>query len=309
MKHILSVIDLSRDELEQILAESAVMKSRHRKGIHDPLYQGRTLGMYFEKPSLRTRVSLECAVLSLGGGAVCLEAGGPGKLWERETVRDQARVMSRFVSMVSMRTFSQEVIEEFARESSVPVVNVLSDFAHPTQAMADFLTFRERFPDLRGKTMTYLGDGNNVARSLLSAAAFLGVRFVWSGPAGYRLDPGYIERVRAKAPKMEFVEEEDPYKAVKNADAVYTDVWASMGQEEEAARREKEFAAYQVNEKLMAAAPKHAIALHCLPAHRGMEITDAVMDGKQSAVYDQAENRMHIYRGLFSLWAGAWRDK
>ena len=308
MKHILSVIDLTQDDLERILAESAVMKARHRQGIHDPLYQGKTLGMYFEKPSLRTRVSLECAINSLGGGAVCLEAGGPGKLWERETVRDQARVMSRFVSLVSMRTFSQEVIEEFARESSVPVVNVLSDFAHPTQAMADFLTMREYFGDIRGKTMTYLGDGNNVARSLLSAAAYLGVRFIWSGPAGYRLDPEYVKRVKSRAPGMQFIEEEDPYKAVKEADAVYTDVWASMGQEEETAKREKEFAAYQVNEKLMQAAPKNAIVLHCLPAHRGSEITDGVMDGKQAAVYDQAENRMHIYRGLFSLWAGEWAD-
>lgn len=306
MKHILSVIDLTRDELEQILDESAVMKSRYRKGIHDPFYRGKTLGMYFEKPSLRTRVSLECAVHSLGGAAVCLEANGPGQLWSRESVRDQARVMSRFVSMVSMRTFSQEVIEEFARESSVPVVNVLSDFAHPTQAMADFLTMREHCGDIRGRTMTYLGDGNNVARSLLSAAAYLGVRFVWSGPSGYRLDKAYVDRVRAKVPDMAFVEEEDPAKAVKDADAVYTDVWASMGQEAETAKREKEFAAYQVNEKLMAQAPSRAIVLHCLPAHRGSEITDGVMDGKQAAVYDQAENRMHIYRGLFSLWARPW---
>lgn len=308
MKDILSIIDLSKEELELILAESAAMKIRYRAGIHDPLYQGKTLGMYFEKPSLRTRVSLEVAINSLGGGAINLESSEPGKLWARECVRDQARVMSRFVHLVSMRTFSQEVIEEFARESSVPVVNVLSDFAHPTQAMADFLTFREYFGDLRGRTMVYLGDGNNVARSLLSAAALLGVRFVWSGPAAYRLDAEYVKRVAARAPAMDFVEETDPLKAVAAADVVYTDVWASMGQEAETARREKEFAAYQVNAELMTAAPKQAVVMHCLPAHRGSEITDAVMDGKQAAVYDQAENRMHIYRGLFSLWAGVWSD-
>ncbi len=307
MKDILSVASLSPRELEAILSESAVMKKRLAEGVFDNLYQGKTLGMYFEKPSLRTRVSLECAMHSLGGGAVCLEGNGPGAFWSRESVKDQARVMSRFVHLVSMRTFSQEVIEEFAREASVPVLNVLSDFAHPTQAMADFLTMRENFGDLGGKTMVYIGDGNNVARSLLSAAAFLGVRFVWSGPDGYRLDSGFVARVRAKAPGLDFVEESDPHKAVRDADAVYTDVWASMGQEEDAARRAKEFAAYQINAGLMKSAPASAIVLHCLPAHRGVEITDDVLDGPQSKVYDQAENRMHVYRGIFSLLAGDWR--
>ncbi|MCC8190164.1 MAG: ornithine carbamoyltransferase [Planctomycetes bacterium] len=306
MKHLLSVLDMSREDLALVLDKSELMKKRLRLGIHDPLYQGKTLGMYFEKPSLRTRVSLESAMNSLGGGSVCLEDRVPGQMWARESVIDQARVMSRFVSLVSMRTFSQEVIEEFARHSTVPVVNVLSDFAHPTQAIADFLTFREHSGDLQGKTMTYLGDGNNVARSLLSAAALLGVRFVWSGPPAYRLDPAYVQRVRDTVGAVEFVEEEDPAAAVRDADAVYTDVWASMGQEEEAAQRETEFMPYQVNEALMAKAPKRCIVLHCLPAHRGSEITDGVMDGKQSVVYDQAENRMHVYRGLFSLWAYEW---
>ena len=307
MKDIVSVIDLAPERLEEILSESAVMKSRYRKGIHDPLYQGKTLGMYFEKPSLRTRVSLECAINSLGGGSVYLEASGPGKLWDRESIRDQARVMSRYVSLISMRTFSQEAIEEFAREASVPVINVLSDFEHPTQAMADFQTMREHFGEICGRTMVYFGDGNNVARSLLAAAAFLGVRFVWSGPDGYRIEREFVDRVKAKVPGMEFVEETDPFAAVKQADVIYTDVWASMGQEEEAAKREREFAAYQVNGKLVSAASPEAIVLHCLPAHRGSEITDEVMDGPRARVYDQAENRMHVYRGLFSLWAGDWR--
>ncbi|MCD8349142.1 MAG: ornithine carbamoyltransferase [Planctomycetaceae bacterium] len=307
MKHILSIIDLAPADLEAILNESALMKDRYRQGIFDPLYQGKTLGMYFEKPSLRTRVSLESAMNSFGGGSVCLESSGPNQMWRRESVKDQARVMSRFVSMVSMRTFSQDVIEEFAREATVPVVNVLSDFGHPTQAMADFLTMKERFGDLKGKTLVYLGDGNNVARSLLAASAYLGVRFIWSGPEDYRLDQDYVERVMAKAVDAEFIEELDPAKAVKHANVVYTDVWASMGQEEEAARREMEFSAYQVNEKLMSHAPAKAIVLHCLPAHRGSEITDGIMDGHQAAVYDQAENRMHIYRGIFSMWAGNWR--
>lgn len=309
MINILSVIDLTPEQLESILAESAVMKSRYQKGIHDTIYQGKTLGMYFEKPSLRTRVSLECAINSLGGGAIFLGASGPGMLWDRESIRDQARVMSRFVSIVSMRTFSQENIEEFASEATIPVVNVLSDFAHPTQAMADFLTMREHFGELKGRTMTYLGDGNNVSRSLLSAAAFLGAKFIWSGPADYRLEKEFVDRVRAKVPDMDFVEEADPHKAVENADVVYTDVWASMGQEDETAKREKEFAAYQVNRELMRHAPERAIVMHCLPAHRGSEITDEIVDGPQAKVYDQAENRMHVYRGLFSLWATGWSKK
>ncbi|MCL2000634.1 MAG: ornithine carbamoyltransferase [Planctomycetes bacterium] len=307
MKNIITVMALSREDLELVLDESAFMKRRYYAGIHDSIYQGKTLGMYFEKPSLRTRVSLESAINSLGGRAVCLETAVPGQIWARECVKDQARVMSRLVHLVSMRTFSHEVIEKFAEESSIPIMNVLSDFAHPTQAMADFLTFREYFGEVRGKTMAYLGDGNNVARSLLSTAALLGVKFIWSGPDGYGLDNDYVKRVGARAPGLQFVEEPDPAKAVEKADAVYTDVWASMGQEVETAKREKEFQAYQVNEKLMSRAPGHAIVMHCLPAHRGSEITDEIMDGKQSAVYDQAENRMHLYRGLFSLWAGKWK--
>jgi ornithine carbamoyltransferase len=301
MRHILSLLELGREGLEEILAESAAMKARMKSGIHDMLCQGKTLGMYFEKPSLRTRVSLETAMNSLGGSALCLEADSPNQFWARESVKDQARVMSRFVDMVSLRTFSQEVIEEFSRESSVPVINVLSDFAHPTQAIADFLTFQERFGSLRDRTLTYLGDGNNVARSLLSASAFLGVKFIWSGPAGYRLNRSYVEKARERAGSLNFLEEPDPIRAVAGADAIYTDVWASMGQESEAAARENEFKPYQVNGKLLAAAPSSAIVMHCLPAHRGSEITDEVMDGASSAVYDQAENRMHVYRGIFSL--------
>ncbi len=309
MKDFLTVVDLSVDEINLILDESAAMKTRYHAGVPDSLYQGKTLGMYFEKPSLRTRASLETAMNSLGGSAISLEAKSPGELWKREAVKDQARVMSRFVHLVSMRTFSHETIEEFAREASVPVINVLSDFAHPTQALADFLTFREHFGNLAGKTMTFLGDGNNVARSLLAASALLDVTFIWSGPDAYRIDAPFVKKVMAKHPKAKFVEELDPAKAVAEADVLYTDVWASMGQEEEAAKREKEFHDYQLNDALLAKAPKHAKVMHCLPAHRGSEITDSVMDGNQAIMYDEAENRMHIYRGLFSLWGpnGVWR--
>jgi ornithine carbamoyltransferase len=216
--------------------------------------------------------------------------------------------MSRFVSLVAMRTFSQEVIAEFAREATIPVINVLSDFAHPTQAMADFLTFREHFGDLAGRTLTFLGDGNNVARSLLAASAIAGVRFVWSGPDGYRLDREFVTLVQKRYPQVAFVEEVDPVRAVKEADLIYTDVWASMGQEKEVTARGKIFLPYQVNDALLAKAPDRARVEHCLPAHRGSEISDSVMDGARSLVYDQAENRMHVYRGLFSLWAGEWQQ-
>lgn len=307
MKDIVSVIDLSPEQLEAILSESVVMKDRYRQGVFDPLYQGKTLGMYFEKPSLRTRVSLQSAMASMGGVSIYLESDRNGELWERESVKDQARVMSRVVHLVAMRTYSQDVIEEFAREATIPVLNVLSDWEHPTQAIADYMTMGEHFGNVKGRTMVYVGDGNNVARSLLSAAAYLGVRFVWTGPEGYRIDREYVDRVRAKVPGVEFVEEIDPHKAVKEADVIYTDVWASMGQEDEAEMREKEFAAYQINDKLMRSAPDTAIAMHCLPAHRGMEITDDVIDGPRSTVYEESENRMHVYRGIFSLLAGDWR--
>ncbi|MDR1536343.1 MAG: ornithine carbamoyltransferase [Planctomycetota bacterium] len=301
MTNILSLVELGKEGWERVLSESAAMKARFRAGIHDSFCQGRTLGMYFEKPSLRTRVSLESAMNSLGGSAICLEADSPGRFWARESVKDQARVMSRLVGAVAMRTFSHAVIEEFAREGSVPVINVLSDYSHPTQVIADFLTFREYRGDLRGRKLVYLGDGNNVARSLVAASALSGVRLVWSGPAGYRLEPSYIEMVREKLGGVDFAEEPDPRKAVAGADVVYTDVWASMGQEAEAGRREDAFKPYQVNAGLLAAAPPEAVVMHCLPAHRGAEITDEAMDGGQSAVYDQAENRMHVYRGIFSL--------
>ncbi|MDR0362097.1 MAG: ornithine carbamoyltransferase [Planctomycetota bacterium] len=307
MKNLLSAVDLSAEEMNRILDESARMKERMRAGETDTPYAGKTLGMYFEKPSLRTRVSLEVAMHSLGGSAINLEAPAPGELWKRESIKDQARVMSRFVSVVSMRTYSQAAIEEFAREASVHVVNALSDFAHPTQALADFLTIREHCGGIAGKTVVFLGDGNNVARSLLAVAALGGARFVWCGPDSHRIDAPFVEKVVKKRPDADFDEESDPAEAVRDADIIYTDVWASMGMESEAEAREKTFMPYQVNARLLSRAPGRARVMHCLPAHRGSEITDEVMDSAKSIVYDQAENRMHLYRGLFSLWAGDWK--
>ncbi|MDR1611329.1 MAG: ornithine carbamoyltransferase, partial [Planctomycetota bacterium] len=301
MKDLLSVLDLAPEQMSRILDESARMKERLRAGQADQLYRGKTLGMYFEKPSLRTRVSLEAAMHTLGGSAVNLEAPGPGELWKRESIRDQARVMSRFVSLVAMRTFSQEAIAEYAREASVPVANVLSDFEHPTQALADFLTIREHCGGVAGKTIVFLGDGNNVARSLLAAAALGKARFVWCGPDAHRIDEPFVRKVAGKTPDVDFDEESDPARAVRNADIIYTDVWASMGMERESEAREKAFAPYQVNARLLSGAPERAKVMHCLPAHRGAEITDEIIDSPRSIVYDQAENRMHLYRGLFSL--------
>lgn len=307
MRHLIVAMDLTKDDYSLLLDRCVLVKKRHRCGVRDNLYQGRTLATYFEKPSLRTKVSLETAINSLGGNAFVIESPGPGILWSRECVKDQARVVSRMVDLVAMRTFEHSVVEEFARHSRVPVINVLSDYAHPTQALADFLTIREHFGDERGKTVVFMGDGNNVARSLLSVCALADSRFVWCGPKGFEIDAETVAKVKGKFPKVEFVESYDPAAAVKNADIIYTDVWASMGQETEAESREKVFFPYRVDEALLTKAPARAKVMHCLPAHRGSEITDGVMDGDREVVYDQAENRMHFYRGLFDLLATDWR--
>lgn len=299
MRHFINILDHSTDELTALLDTAARLKARMKRGERDLPMQGKTLAMYFQKPSLRTRVSLEVAINSMGGSTICMEVGNQ-PLGARESIPDQARVMSRFVDVISMRTFDHAAIEEMARWSTVPVINVLSDWSHPTQAMADILTMREHLGDLAGRTLTYVGDGNNVARSLASLCARLGIRFVCSSPAGYELDAAFLDTLRKASPDACIELEADPHRAVSDAAAVYTDVWASMGQETEAEARLAAFRPYQVNTALMQSAPAGTIVLHCLPAHRGDEITDEVMDSPASVVFDQAENRMHINRALFA---------
>jgi len=299
MKHFINILDHPREELESLLDWAAHLKSRKHQGIEDRLLLGKSLGMFFEKPSTRTRVSLEAAMASLGGNALFIESGKT-RLGEREPLKDVARVMSRYVDIISIRTFEHQVVETLAEWSTVPVINALSDNSHPTQALADLLTMRERFGNLKGLTLTFVGDGNNVARSLASLCGQLDVNFILACPDGFSLDKDFLHMLKSKCPKMNYQEERDPNKAIQRASAIYTDVWTSMGQEEESAARKKVFLPYQLNEGLIRNAPEEAIILHCLPAHRGEEITDEVIESANSAVFDQAENRMHINRALLT---------
>ena len=299
MKHLLSLFDITPAQTAEIIELSATLKSEWKQRQLKPTLPGRVLLQIYEKPSLRTRVSFEAAMVHLGGSGLFMTEKEAG-LHGRESLADVARVTSRFADVVVLRTFSHQLIEDFATVSSCPVINGLSDDFHPCQALTDLLTLQEATGDLSGKTMVYLGDGNNVAKSLAICCADMGVNFVLSAPDGYQIASSFFDKIRERVPGASLVTEPDPVKAVKQADAVYADVWASMGQEAETEKRKKIFAPYQINTKLLAAAPQSAKFMHCLPAKRGLEVTDEIMDGPQSIVFDQAENRMHIARGLFS---------
>jgi len=281
-------------ELYHLAAHIKARPDRYRGAL-----AGRFLAMIFEKPSLRTRVTFEVGIRSLGGGAVFLDHTGT-RLGARESLKDVARNLERWVQGIVARTFQQGVIEELAAHASIPVINALSDRFHPCQALADFFTLEERFGGLRGLELAYVGDGNNVCHSLVVAGARVGAHVRVAAPAGYEPDAEIVAEARRVAAETQgrielfrTVEE-----AVAGAQAVYTDVWASMGQEHEAVRREAIFAPFQVNEALMALAVPDAVFLHCLPAHRGAEVTDAVMDSPRSIVYDQAENRLHVQKAI-----------
>ncbi len=304
-KDFINIADFSAEELEGILARSVELKARKKAGKTDDLLKGRTLSMYFQKASLRTRISLEVAMNSLGGSAIYMDFKGQ-PMFDRESLADQARVMARFADVISMRTFSHEEIEDYAALCDVPVINALSDYSHPTQAMADVMTMRECFgDDCKNREMVYVGDGNNVARSLGTICAKLGIKFTLASPDGYHLGEESLDVMRTVCPGCDVREIVDPFEAVKTADVIYTDVWASMGQEAETEKRRLDFADYQLNRKLVSAAKSGVKVLHCLPAHRGDEITDEIMDDTSiSAVFDQAENRMHIYRGLITTLLG-----
>ena len=302
-KHFLSIARLSLDDLYEIFATTARQKEAlAEEGRLGPILEGATMGMLFEKPSLRTRVSFEVAMNQLGGSNVFLGADEV-QLGKREAVCDFARVICRYVDCVVARVFKHRHVEEIARNSLVPVINALSDYVHPCQALADLWTMMEYLGKWQGTKLVFVGDGNNVARSLGFLCAKLGVKFALASPKGYGFDKAYLKKLdaAAKNKKFSFQMGTDPIRLLRGADAVYADVWASMGQEAETTRREQIFAKYQVNDKLLKHAKPDAIVLHCLPAHRGQEITDAVMDGRQAAVYDQAENRLHTERALLTL--------
>ncbi len=300
MKHFLNLSELTPDQIRELLNLAVELKNAWKEGANEPILANKTLGMIFQKPSLRTRASFEMGMIHLGGQALYFSPFEI-QLGERESVADVSRVFSRYVDGIMARVFAHSDILMLAEYSRVPVINGLSDYNHPCQALSDFLTIIERKGwDLDGRKLAFLGDGNNVSTSLLFAAALMGMDFAIAGPPGYELPEAvWSEGQRLAAVSgSKLVATHDPQEAAAGADAVYTDVWASMGQEEEAAERAQIFSPYQVNESLLAVADPDVIAMHCLPAHRGQEITDAVCDGPHSVLWDQAENRMHAQKAI-----------
>lgn len=298
------MFDISLEELQEIFRLAEQLKREWQSGQRQGLFSGRVLALLFEKPSLRTRVSFEVAMTHLGGSSLFL---GKDVGWgERESAADFSQVLGQYVDAVVCRTRSHTRLEQLAQHCQCPVINGLSDIAHPCQALADLFTMYELFGELEGRTLTFVGDANNVARSLAVACALRGVHFVLAAPPGYQFDAEFLRRVEQKHAGRGPVTMEDPAEAVRDADVVYTDVWASMGQESEQAERARAFQNFQVNARLMKAAPKTARFFHCLPARRGEEVTDDVIDGPQSAVVHQASNRLHAQKGLLAwLLAGA----
>jgi len=290
-------LDLSQDELLALLdltQQVKIMPSRFAKAL-----AGKYLSLLFEKPSLRTRMTFELAIKQLGGDAVL----SVGPIGAREPLKDVARNLDRWTNCIVARTFSHTTVDDLARWSSVPVVNALSDRFHPCQALADVFTLQERFGDVRGLKLAFLGDGNNVANSLMLTALRLGMNFAIATPKGYESDAEIVAQAEALAAVAgaQLLITNDPIAAAKDAQAIYTDVWASMGQEDEKEKRRADFAAYQVDSAILAKASPEAIFLHCLPAKRGEEVTDQVIESPQSAVFDQAENRLHVQKALLLM--------
>jgi ornithine carbamoyltransferase len=298
-KDFIAVSDYSPDELQGILDLSVDLKKEWQLGGNPPLLKGKVLAMVFQKPSLRTRVSFDMAMRHLGGDALYLSPAEIG-LGQRESIADVARVLASYVDAIMARVFDHDHILQLAQWSKVPIINGLSDYNHPCQAMADALTIQEKFGNLKGLKIAFIGDGNNVAVSLMHVAAKLGAHFTIASPEDYDIVPKAIDIARefavASGSQLDFLR--DPHEAVKNADVIYTDTWTSMGQEAETQKRAAVFPPYQVNGQLVSEANKDVIVMHCLPAHRGQEITDEVADGPHSALFPQAENRMHAQKGI-----------
>ncbi len=300
-KDLLSISDLSADDIHSLISDAVDMKAEGWLS----LLSGKTLALMFEKPSLRTRVSFEIAMRQLGGQTIYLSPAEVG-LGKRESVPDVARVLSRYVDAIAVRTFSHQTLAILASYSSVPVINALSDLEHPCQALADLFTIYEKKGELPGLTLAFVGDGNNVAHSLLLAASLTRMNFRIASPAGYAVQEEILRLAQdyAMDSGAEILCTEEPSLAVKGADIVYTDVWTSMGQESEAERRRQVFANYQVNEGLLSLAREDAILMHPLPAHHGEEVTEGILDSPQSVVFDQAENRMHLQKALLAEMLG-----
>jgi ornithine carbamoyltransferase len=305
-KDLLSIKDLTPTEIETLLSLAADLKEQQRKGIAHPLLVGKSLAMIFEKPSLRTRVTFEVGMSQLGGRAIYLVPADI-RLGEREAVKDAAKNLERWVDGIMARTYSHQTLEELARHAAVPVINGLSDLTHPCQVLADLFTLREKRGRLQGLKVAFIGDGNNVCHSWLYAAAKTGIEFTVACPKGYepRADILASARREAEAYGGRIALTDDPRLAAEGADVLYTDVWTSMGQEAESAKRRRDFQGFQVDAALVRLAAPDVLVMHCLPAHRGEEITDEVLDGPHSIVYDEAENRLHLQKAILVTLLGS----
>jgi ornithine carbamoyltransferase len=305
MRHLLTLADVTAAEIERIFSITEDLKQKYTAGLREPLLPGRVMALIFEKQSLRTRVSFEAGMAHLGGSSIFL--GNDAGFGRRESVADFARVLGEYVDVVVIRGNRHQTAVDLAKHCTCPVVNGLTDFGHPCQALADLFTIRELVGKLQGHTLAWIGDANNVARSLAVGCGKLGMRMVMATPEGYRFDEKSLAWIRQQAPDLDLTVTSNPAEAVRGAVAVYTDVWASMGQESQQEVRRRDFAAYQVNAALMSHAQKGAFFMHCLPAHRGEEVTDEVIDSPQSVVIQQAGNRMHVQKGVLAWLLGAQR--
>lgn len=298
VKHFLSIEDYTTEELQQLLELTVELKKLYKGGGNDNCLAGKCMVVLFEKPSSRTRISFQVAFAQLGGTGIYIRPEDIGGLGKREPIKDLMRVLNGYVDVIVARTFDHQSVVESARYAEVPVVNALTDRAHPCQAMADMITIQEHLGRLEGVKLAYIGDGNNVANSLAWACSRLGLNFVIAAPEGYNFGQEYQEKLQSHFKQGQLMITSDPYEAVQGAEVIYTDTWTSMGQEEEKEKRVKDFAGYQVDRKLVEAAKPGAKIMHCLPAYRGLEITDEVIESKASIVFEQAENRLHFQRAL-----------
>lgn len=305
MKHLISLHDLTCDEVKNILTLSQKLKKQLKEGIEHKLLKGKTLGMIFTKSSTRTRVSFEVGMYQLGGYPLFLSSADI-QIGRGESIYDTAKVLSRYLDGIMIRTFKQSDVEDLANYGSIPIINGLTDLMHPCQILADLLTIYEHKGKLEGLKLAYVGDGNNIAHSLLHGCAKVGMDISVASPKGYECDQTMIAQAKetAKETGSNIVLTEDPEEAAKNADVIYTDTWVSMGQESEKKERINLFMPYQVNTNLFKKANEDAIFLHCLPAYRGLEVTEEVIDGPQSAIFDEAENRMHVQKAVMAILMG-----
>lgn len=305
MKHLIDLNDLSSEDIKSLFTLAEKLKKELRAGVQHHMLKGKTLGMIFSKSSTRTRVSFEVGMYQLGGYPIFLSSNDI-QLGRGETIHDTARVLSHYIDGIMIRTFKHSDVQDLAKYGTIPVINGLTDLMHPCQILADLFTVYERKGGLKGLKMAYVGDGNNVANSLLHGCAKTGMDIAVASPAGYMCSSTIIEQARSAAAKSgsRVIITEDPWEAIKDADVVYTDTWVSMGQEDEKEMRIKTFMPYQVNEKLFRLARKDAIFLHCLPAYRGLEVTEEIIDGPNSCVFDEAENRLHVQKAIMATLMG-----